>query len=165
MPKLPKTFTSDGEEMQSLEAMPIGRYPFEISETFVVPTKAAKEAKDLSLGQILKIKAKIISGPYKGRSVFKNFNIVNPNEEAVAIAERELTSLCLALKLPSIDESEELHRIPFMGTLRIDEDPNGKYPDSNDFSKFEVYDDDMPEKIDKAQGAKKNKKRKKPSWD
>ncbi len=169
MAKLPKSFTADGEGMGNFDCVPKGRYPFMIDKSEIVLTKAAKEANDPDLGQMMKLNAKIIAGDFKGKYVFIQLNIVNSNTQTVEIANKELTSICQACGKEAIDDTDELHGIPFFGTVKVVVDEDGKYPDKNEFTKYEVY-DDTPSVADKKSGgstsggASKKKGNKKPLW-
>lgn len=163
MAKLPKSFTADGPEMGTFDALPKDRYPMQVIESEVKPTKKAKEAKDPSLGQLAVFKWEVIAGEYKGRTVYNQINIVNENPQAVEIGNKELTSMCKALGLEGMEDTEETHGIPCYVELGVEEDAKGKYPDKNVFKKYEPYDDTpkAPPKKDKA----KKKKKKKAPWE
>lgn len=161
--KLPNSFVADGDEMGSFDTIPSDTYPFMIVKSEIALTKAAKAAKNPALGQLLKMQAKIIAGEFKDRIVFIQLNIVNENEQAVEISNKELTSICKAVGKKSIKDSNEVHGIPFMGKIGIETDENGKYPDKNVFLGYGPY-SEKGAKLNK-KDKKKGKKRKKTPWD
>ena len=79
-------------------------------------------------GRYLPMTFEIIQGDYKGRQIFKNFNLENNNRQAVDIALRELKELLLAVgwdfvKNPSgPNDTEEIHNIPMTLEITIRKD-------------------------------------------
>jgi len=78
------------EDEPEIGAVPKGDYRVILEVAEQKDTKA----KD---GMYLAITFKIIEGKYKNRKVWKNINLVNPNETAVEIGKRDLASLCRAV--------------------------------------------------------------------
>lgn len=74
-------------------------------------------------GRYLPMTFEIINGEYKGRQIFKNFNLENSNEQAVKIAQSEIKELLQAVgwdfasKPCGPDDTSEIHMIPL--TLQI----------------------------------------------
>jgi hypothetical protein len=74
-------------------------------------------------GRYLPMTFEIIDGDYKGRKVFKNFNLENTNEQAVKIAQGEIKELLQAIGWDFVtkpcgpDDTSEIHMIPI--TLQI----------------------------------------------
>jgi hypothetical protein len=74
-------------------------------------------------GRYLPMTFEIIDGEYKGRQIFKNFNLENSNEQAVKIAQSEIKELLQAIgwdfttKPCGPDDTSEIHMIPL--TLQI----------------------------------------------
>ena len=81
-------------------------------------------------GRYLPMTFEIIEGEYKGRQIFKNFNLENNNRQAVDIALRELKELLLAVgwdfvKNPSgPNDTSEIHMIPMTLQITIRKDKN-----------------------------------------
>lgn len=67
---------------------------------------AVKEAdlKDTAskTGQLIKVVFEILDGDFKGRKIFKNFNVLNKSAEAQAIGQSELKALMEASNAPSL---------------------------------------------------------------
>ena len=58
-----------------------------------------------------------------------NFNLDNPNPKAVEIANKELATICRAVGLVSVEDSDELHGLPMECKAAIES--GGDYPDKN----------------------------------
>ncbi len=98
------------------EAIPAGWYRALISSDEVKPTKAGD-------GKYLKLSLQIIEdGKFKNRIVFTNLNLWNKNQEAVAISNAALKSICDAVNVPwKPADSSLLHLKPMMIKLSIKE--------------------------------------------
>lgn len=105
--------------------MPAGVYIAQVVES---------EIKDTSkkTGKYIKLKFEILKGEFKGRFVWTNLNIVNPNPVAVEIAQKELATLCRACGKAVIQDTQELHGIPIKMKIKIkpakDDYPAGNEP-------------------------------------
>src|SRR5690606_17964130 len=67
-----------------------------------------KETK-AGTGSYLSLTWEIDEGPAKGRKVWENLNLNNPNSKAVEIATRSLGDICRAAGIMAPKTSEELH--------------------------------------------------------
>lgn len=127
MARLPSSFNAnDHEEMGSFDVLPKGKYIVKITDSDYVPNRK-------KTGHILKLTREIVSGEYKGRKIFRNLNLDNPNPAAVEIANKELTSTLKACGLVSIEDSVELHGIEHEIELYVKKG-KGDEPDSNEIS-------------------------------
>lgn len=134
MPNLPDSFnTKSKEKMNDYSVVPEGNYIASVVKSEVVLTKKAKEANDRSLGQIMKLQWKILAGEYKGKNLYTQINIVNPNPQAVEIGEKEFATIRDACGVVDVQQTEQLHGIPCELDVGIESQPN--YPDRN-FIKF-----------------------------
>lgn len=77
------------------EPMPAGTYVAEITKEELGPTSKGD-------GLVLKIVHTILEGQHKGRTIFSNMNVTNPNEKAQQIGRGMLSSLGRACGLPGI---------------------------------------------------------------
>jgi hypothetical protein len=81
-------------------------------------------------GRYLPMTFEIIEGEHKGRKIYKNFNLENPNEMAVRIAQSELKELLQAIcwdfsaKPYGPDDTTEMHMIPMTLQITIRKDKN-----------------------------------------
>ena len=116
--------------------IPADWYAFMIKDAGIKPTKDGN-------GTILTYKAEVIDGEYKGRLVFDNLNIQNPNQTAEKIAIKQLAKLCLAVNLPRLTTPEQLNGKIFRGKTIIKKD--AQYGDKNQLQDFKPFDGAQPQ--------------------
>lgn len=144
MAKLPSTFNhEEHEKMGDFSPIPAGEYLAMIVESELKMTKAATEANNPKLGQYVSLKFKIEGGDYDGRTIFTNLNIINPNQQAVEIANKELASICEALGLGPVDDTEELHGKPLVIRVSIKAE-TAQYPARNEIKGYAAADGFVP---------------------
>jgi hypothetical protein len=91
-----------------------GTYRAEITGTEVKATKAGT-------GTYLSVEFAINDGPARGRKLWGIYNIDNPSDKAVEIAQRELSALCHAVgKGGMVDDSDELLGLSVALSVGID---------------------------------------------
>jgi hypothetical protein len=105
------------------ELLPAGKYRAQIVESEMRVTKNG-------MGQFLWLMLDILEGEYKGRKIFDQLNLVNPNPTTVEIAQRTLSAICHATGKMHVSDSEELHLIPMTIQVKIRPPKNG-YSESN----------------------------------
>ncbi len=134
MAKLPLSYnTADNKEgMSDFSAIPAGPYIMQIVKSDYKQTKA-------KTGHYLQVVLKVLTGKYKGRTLFENLNLDNPNPIAVEIANKTLNSICQACDKAAVEDSQELHGIPMKVTLKVVEKTETQ-PASNSVVKYEKYD-------------------------
>ena len=110
------------EPMQprSYGPLPAGDYEMIIVKSDVKPTKAGT-------GHYLELEMQVVSGEHSGRRHWERLNVDNPNKTAQDIAEAALASLCFAVGVSNMDDTVQLHDIPFVAHVEIDR----KEPDRN----------------------------------
>ncbi len=128
--------TDNNEGMADRSPIPAGTYLAHIVKSENKATKAKN-------GHYLSLQYKILQGKYKGRVVFSNLNLDNPNPIAVEIATKELNSICQALDMHGVEDSEELHQKP-LGIKLIIRAGDAKYPASNEIGGY-MPEGDVPE--------------------
>ena len=108
-------------EERSFTLLPEGEYVFQIVKSEIVPN-AKKTAERLN------IQAKVIGGDNKGAIVFIGLNWGHPNQIAQDISDREFKSICdcVGKGNDEINDTEELHGVPFVGTV-VHSAPSGDY--------------------------------------
>jgi hypothetical protein len=111
------------EPTTAYELLPAGKYRAQIVESEMRVTKNG-------MGQFLWLMLDILDGEYKGRKIFDQLNLVNPNPTTVEIAQRTLSALCHATGRMHVSDSEELHLIPMTIQVKIKPPKNG-YGESN----------------------------------
>jgi len=114
MAQLPSVFDAKNSEKQTeFEPIPAQWVTGEVVKSEYKPTAA-------KTGHYLTCQIKVLSPEdYKGRMVFNLMNLDNPNQTAVEIAQKELASLCEACGIDELEDSTELHGIPFGMRLGI----------------------------------------------
>jgi hypothetical protein len=113
MAKLGGTFDATGVEPNApLEALPPGDYKVQILQSEMRVTKAGT-------GQILWLDMEVQEGPCKGRHVYDQLNLINPNPTAEEIAQRTLSAICHAVGKLQVADSEELHFQPLLVRVAV----------------------------------------------
>jgi len=102
---------NDAQE-QSFDPVPADEYPVVIEDSDYIPNKKGT-------GMILKLAYQIIDGPFKGKKLFENLNLENVNDQAVQISRRTLNAICVATGVAHVQDSAQLHGIPFMVDVRM----------------------------------------------
>ena len=111
------------EPTTAYELLPAGKYRAQIVESEMRVTKNG-------MGQFLWLMLDILEGEHKGRKIFDQLNLVNPNPTTVEIAQRTLSAICHATGKMHVSDSEELHLIPMTIQVKIRPPKNG-YGESN----------------------------------
>lgn len=93
------------EPTTDFEPLPAGKYLAIITDSEMKPTKSGS-------GSYLKLTCRVISGPYENRVLWSRLNLHNPSEQAVQIAQGELSAICRAVGVLQPRDSSELHDIP-----------------------------------------------------
>jgi len=86
---------------EDFEVIPPGDYPVMIVKSDMTDTSTG--------GKMLVLELDVIDGEFKGRKLWDRLNLVNANAKAVEIAERTLSSICHAVNVLSVADSEQLH--------------------------------------------------------
>jgi len=115
---------------QEFEALPPGEYPVLIDAAEVKLTKA-------KTGSFLKLETSVIEGEYKGRKIFHNITLKNPNAKAEEIGVRELATLGQAVAMLAITDSSELVNKAVIVKLKVKDDP--QYGKQNEVVTFKPY--------------------------
>ena len=124
MARFDTAFDASGiEPTTPYELLPVGKYRAQIVESEMRVTKNG-------MGQFLWLMLDILEGEYKGRKIFDQLNLVNPNPTTVEIAQRTLSAICHATGKLQVGDSEELHLVPMTIQVKIRPPKNG-YGESN----------------------------------
>ena len=100
--------------------LPAGDYEMIIVKSDVKPTKAGT-------GHYLELEMQVVSGESSGRRHWERLNVDNPNKQAEEIAKEALAALCFAVGVTDMEDTVQLHDIPFVAHMEIDR----KEPDRN----------------------------------
>lgn len=142
MAELPEVFQAKDEPTmdQGFETIPPSWQP-------AVIVKSNFEKANSGRGQYLKLAFKIIEGQYKGRMVWAQLNLIHENDTTVQIAKRELSSICKALDLESVVDSEELHGNPMQIKIAI-QPGTAKWPEKNVIKNYRSIDEAVEEETE-----------------
>lgn len=103
---------------QAFEVLPAGHYKAQIVESEMRVTRNGT-------GRFLWIMLDILEGPYQGRKLFDQLNLVNPNPTTVEVAQRTLSTICHAVGQLQVSDSEQLHLKPMTISVSVDPPKNG----------------------------------------
>jgi hypothetical protein len=92
---------------QSVGSLPIGKHPVIAESSEVRPTSNND-------GGYLQFNLKIIDGPNAGATGAYRLNLYNASQKAVEIAHRQMSALCHVTGVYNVQDSAQLHNIPFM---------------------------------------------------
>ena len=90
-----------------LEPIPADKYLAVITDSEMKATKNGN-------GYYLELTFQVIDGPYKNRLIWERLNLHNPNEQAVKIAQGELSAICRAVGVMQPKDSVDLHNLPLV---------------------------------------------------
>lgn len=113
------------DPQQSFEPIPAGWYNMMIVESEMKPTSNGQ-------GAYLQLSLKVVDGQYAGRQVFDRLNLQNQNPVAAEIAYRRLSAYCHATGVIQVQDSQQLHGIPFKARVSVRTDSTGQYEPSNE---------------------------------
>ncbi len=116
----------------SFEPIPANWYNVMIDESEIKPTNAAD-------GHYLEMRMTVMDGEYANRKLFGRFNIDNKNQTAVDIAYAQLSSICHAVGVLQVDDTNLLHGKPFQVKVTV-RPPQGAYDASNELKAFKACD-------------------------
>jgi hypothetical protein len=111
--------------------LPAGEYTFEIVAAEVKPTKAGD-------GTILAFSLAVIDpAEFAKRRVFENLCIVHPKQQTQEIAQAQLSSLCRALGISQLKDTDELLGRVVRARIKVRPPANG-YDESNAVVAYEA---------------------------
>jgi len=158
MTVLDQAFDSDDHDDMDggFDPMPKGDYLCKVVETEINETSAGT-------GKYIKVKFEVIQGDFKGRFVWTNINIINPNPVAVEIAKKELATLCRAIgKSGTIKDTNELHGIPLTVKVKIKPAKDG-YDAGNETTGYLPANNTTPTQVQEANTSVQDDDH--PGWD
>jgi hypothetical protein len=134
MALLPDLFRAEDvkDDGGDFDLLPAGKYVAQVVKSEVRDTKSGT-------GKYISLQLKIIEGDHTGRVVFDMINVVNQNEVAQNIGQRQLKQLVEACELTEIEDTTELHAIPIQITVGIEPEKNG-WPAKNKVKKYSKED-------------------------
>lgn len=120
------------QPQESFEPIPVGEYNAMITDSEMKPTKNGQ-------GEYLQLVFEVVEGEYQGRKIWARLNLVNQNQTAVDIAQRELSAICRAVGVMQPQDSTDLHEKPLTIGVKIRQSPG--YDPSNEISAYKPFQD------------------------
>ena len=121
--------------------LPNGIYRLEVEASDVGPTKNGN-------GLVLRVTNNVIEPvEFNGRKLFNNYNLENSNPTAQEIGQRDFASLCRAIGLDAVEDSEELHFKSYIAKVALGKpSKDGQYPARAEIKRYFYPDEgDLPE--------------------
>lgn len=106
---------SNIEPTTEFDPLPAGKYVAEV-------TASEMRSNSKGTGEYLWLEFTVLDGPFATRKVWAQLNLINPSQQAVEIAQRELSALCRAVGKLRVQDSIELHGIPLEINVKIKND-------------------------------------------
>jgi hypothetical protein len=116
--------SSQVEPKKVFKPIPAGAYTAVIVDSEMKTTAAGT-------GEYLKIVFEVIDGDHKGRRLYENLNVDNPNQTAVKIARETLSAICRAIGVGVLSDSSMLHDKPLIIKVSVDMDTETKVKKNN----------------------------------
>ena len=124
MARFDTAFDATGiEPTTGYDVLPAGKYRAQIVESEMRVTRNG-------MGQFLWLMLDIIEGPYQGRKLFDQLNLVNSNPQTVEIAQRTLSAICHATGKLQVNDSVDLHLVPMTIQVGV-KPPKDGYSEKN----------------------------------
>jgi len=111
--------------------------------TAIIENSEMKKTKS-GTGEYLSLTWQIVDGNFKGRLLFENLNLVNPNTTAVEIAKRSLNSIMVAAGIDSLTDSSQLHNKPMTIKVAVKGVATDQYGQSNVIKKHSALSGSAP---------------------
>lgn len=128
--------------------LPNGIYRVEIEASEVKQTANGK-------GTILKVTNTVIEPEeYAGRKLFNNYNLENESAQAQEIGQKQFASLCRAIGVAEVDDSEDLHFKAYTVKIGLGKPSrDGQYPARAEIKRYYFEDEGElpPPAIDEVQ--------------
>lgn len=138
MAQLGKKFdaTAHDTEQRDYEELPNGIYKLEIEASDVAETSTGS-------GTILKTTMVVVEPEqYAGRKLFNNYNLENKNAQAQEIGQKQFASLCRAIGVSEVEDSEDLHFHSFTAKIGLGKpSKDGQYPARAEIKRYYFEDE------------------------
>jgi len=118
-------FDANNVDPQStFDPIPADDYTVMVIDSDMKPTKN-------NMGKYLELTLQVVEGPMNGRLIWDRLNLVNQNQQAVEIAQRQLSAICHAVGVMNVTDSVQLHNIPMVARVTYVE-ASGQYQAKNE---------------------------------
>ena len=126
---------NENDHHDEYQPVPEGNYRARIIDSEDKKTKKGD-------GEYLKLKLEILDGVHKGRHVFDNLNLKNPNQQAMNIAKATLGNIMRAVKVTTIIDTDMLHNLPLIIKVKHRTVDGKVFNDVKGYSSTEGFSDD-----------------------
>lgn len=109
--------------------LPIGTYPV------VIRASEVKATKDQTGGMIV-FEAEITEGQFKGQTGVFRLNLYSQSDQARQIAEKQLSAICHATGVFMLQDTAQLHNLPFGLVVGLQRDPAAAEKGYTEVKKF-----------------------------
>ena len=104
-------------QKDSVRVIPDGRYLAQIVASDVVDTKSGN-------GQRLIWTVDLLDGQFAGHRIYDSINTHNPSVKTVEVGRSRLSMVALSLGIATLDDSSDLHGIPFWAHVSTKDERN-----------------------------------------
>ena len=105
---------------QGAGQLPVGKHPVKIIDSEVKANKAGD-------GGYLQLTLQIIDGPQTGATGPYRLNLYHQNQQTVEIAHKQLSAICHVIGVFNIQDSQQLHNVPFVAEVGFQKGDEQKY--------------------------------------
>lgn len=105
--------TVEPQKPRAYGPLPAGDYEMIVARSDIKPTNAGT-------GHYIELEMHVVSGEHSGRRLWERLNVDNPNKTAEDIAKQALSALQIAVNVPNMRDTEELHDKRFIASVAID---------------------------------------------
>lgn len=109
------------------------RTPVPAGNYRVVLKQSGIEVPKSGQGKMVQLQMSVVEGEQQGKVIFQNINYLSPNPTAQQIGQSKLSSLCHVCGVLQLQDTQQLHGIPFRVQVSVSED--GKYNEVDAFQR------------------------------
>ena len=116
------------------EALPAGWYNVAIEDSEMKPTRDGS-------GAMLVLSFRVLDGQYANRKIASRLNLRNNNAQAVEIAYRDLSAICHAVQVVTVQDSAELHGKPLKIKVAVRPARQDRNAETGEVKEYEASND------------------------
>jgi hypothetical protein len=109
------------------------RTPVPAGNYRVVLKQSGIEVPKSGQGKMVQLQMSVVEGEQQGKVIFQNINYLSPNPTAQQIGQSKLSSLCHVCGVLQLQDTQQLHGIPFRVQVSVSED--GRYNEVDAFQR------------------------------
>ena len=128
--------TNQPDAATGFTPIPAGWYTVQVDSAEIRETRA-------KTGKFLHLELSIVGDKFAGRKLFPNINLINPNQTAMEIGQRELAAIGQACGIASLSDTDELLGSVIQARVKI-KPAEGDYAEDNDVTAYKAVDGAVP---------------------